>query len=65
MIATATNLSPPPGFANSALNVSSDASGDMPRLRFDTWTMNADLGRPEQIGKVFASFEQYLYQGAA
>ena len=25
----------------------------------------ADLGRPEEIGKVFASFQQYLYQGAA
>ena len=24
-----------------------------------------DLGRPEEIGKVFASFQQYLYQGAA
>ncbi|MEO8495390.1 MAG: type I restriction-modification enzyme R subunit C-terminal domain-containing protein, partial [Planctomycetota bacterium] len=25
----------------------------------------ADLGRPEEIGKVFAGFQQYLYQGAA
>ena len=25
----------------------------------------ADLGRPEEIGKVFADFQQYLYQGAA
>jgi type I restriction enzyme R subunit len=25
----------------------------------------ADLGRPEEIGKVFASFQKYLYQEAA
>ena len=25
----------------------------------------ADLGRPEEIGKVFAGFQQYLYQGVA
>ncbi len=25
----------------------------------------ADLGRPEEIGKAFANFQQYLYQGAA
>ena len=25
----------------------------------------ADLGRPEEIGKVFAEFQQYLYQAAA
>ena len=25
----------------------------------------ADLGAPEEIGKVFASFQQYLYQEAA
>ena len=25
----------------------------------------ADLGRPEEIGQVFAGFQQYLYQGAA
>lgn len=25
----------------------------------------ADLGRPEEIGQVFADFQQYLYQGAA
>jgi type I restriction enzyme R subunit len=24
----------------------------------------ADLGRPEVIGKVFAGFQQYLYQGS-
>ena len=23
----------------------------------------ADLGRPEEIGKVFAGFQKYLYQG--
>jgi type I restriction enzyme R subunit len=25
----------------------------------------ADLGRPEEIGRVFTGFQQYLYQGAA
>ena len=25
----------------------------------------ADLGRPEEIGQVFASFQKYLYQKAA
>jgi hypothetical protein len=25
----------------------------------------ADLGQPEEIGKVFASFQKYLYQHAA
>jgi len=25
----------------------------------------ADLGRPEEIGKIFAGFQKYLYQGAA
>ena len=25
----------------------------------------ADLGRPEEIGKVFANFQQYLYVNAA
>lgn len=25
----------------------------------------ADLGRPEEIGQVFAGFQKYLYQGAA
>ena len=25
----------------------------------------ADLGQPEEIGKVFAGFQQYLYRGVA
>ena len=25
----------------------------------------ADLGRPDEIGKVFSDFQQYLYQGSA
>ncbi len=25
----------------------------------------ADLGKPEEIGKVFSGFQQYLYQDAA
>ncbi len=25
----------------------------------------ADLGRPEEIGKLFSGFQQYLYQGSA
>ena len=25
----------------------------------------ADLGKPEEIGKVFAGFQKYLYQGGA
>lgn len=25
----------------------------------------ADLGRPEEIGRVFSGFQKYLYQGAA
>ena len=36
------------------------------RLRYNDSIADAvaDLGRPEEIGKVFAGFQQYLYQGA-
>jgi type I restriction enzyme R subunit len=37
------------------------------RLKYNNSIADAveDLGRPEEIGKVFAEFQQYLYQGAA
>jgi len=37
------------------------------RLRYNNSIADAiaDLGRPEEIGKVFTDFQQYLYQGAA
>ena len=36
------------------------------RLKYDDSIPDAmaDLGRPEEIGKVFASFQKYLYQKA-
>ena len=37
------------------------------RLRYDDSLSDAvaDLGKPEEIGKVFAGFQKYLYQGGA
>ena len=37
------------------------------RLRYNNSIADAvaDLGRPEEIGRVFAGFQQYLYQGVA
>ena len=47
--------------------LSQDKLTPLLRLKYNNSIADAvaDLGRPEEIGKVFASFQQYLYQGAA
>ena len=37
------------------------------RLKYHDFIADAvaDLGKPEEIGKVFSGFQQYLYQDAA
>jgi type I restriction enzyme R subunit len=46
--------------------LSQDKLSPLLRLKYNSIAdAIADLGRPEEIGKVFASFQQYLYQGAA
>jgi type I restriction enzyme R subunit len=46
--------------------LSQDKLKPLLRLKYNNSIADAiaDLGRAEDIGKVFASFQQYLYQGA-
>lgn len=45
----------------------SDKLTPLLRLRYNNSISDAiaDLGRPEEIGTVFAGFQRYLYQGVA